>query len=183
MLQIRNRHLATQILSFSTMAAPLHVGDYTETGPLVVAILFLADQSWKILHWTVVNYSGPLFKVWSHKDFIIFNSMRICVVQLRCHRSEIVTILNEFNQSLERKKSLSWLVYVLKKNFPPGQEILCLFNSCAATAKKSDRKACSACRVMFCLLNFIAYLLLCLRSLKWNQSNRYKLPFYGLQNY
>ena len=109
--------------------------------------------------------------------------MRICFVQLRCHSREIVTILNEFNQSLERKKSLPWLVYVLKKNFPLGQEILCLFNSCAAKAKKSDRKACSACRVMFCLLKPIAYLLLCLPSLKWNQSNGYKLPFYGLLYY
>ena len=27
------------------------------------------------------------------------------------------TILNEFNQSLERKKNLSSLVYVLKKNY------------------------------------------------------------------
>ena len=39
----------------------------------------------------------------------------MCVVQLRCDICEIATILNEFNQSLERKKHLSSLVYVLKK--------------------------------------------------------------------
>ena len=39
----------------------------------------------------------------------------MCVVQLRCDICEIATILNEFNQSLERKKNLSSLVYVLKK--------------------------------------------------------------------
>ena len=112
--------------------------------------------------------------------------MRICVVQLRCHSSKIVTILNEF-KFREKEKFVVVLLFVvacfLKKNFSPGQEILCLFNSCVATAKKSDRKACSACRVMFCSLKPIAFLLLCLRSLKWNQSNGYKLPFYGLLYY
>ena len=39
----------------------------------------------------------------------------MCVVQLRCNIFEIATILNEFNQSLERKKNLSSLIYVLKK--------------------------------------------------------------------
>ena len=39
----------------------------------------------------------------------------MCVVQLQCDICEIATILNEFNQSLERKKNLSSLVYVLKK--------------------------------------------------------------------
>ena len=41
--------------------------------------------------------------------------MQMCVVQLRCNIFEIATILNEFNQSLERKKNLSSLIYVLKK--------------------------------------------------------------------
>ena len=31
--------------------------------------------------------------------------MQMCVVQLRCKIFEITTILNEFNQSLERKKN------------------------------------------------------------------------------
>ena len=39
----------------------------------------------------------------------------MCVVQLRCNIFEIATILNAFNQSLERKKNLSSLIYVLKK--------------------------------------------------------------------
>ena len=39
----------------------------------------------------------------------------MCVVQLRCDICEIATILNEFNQNLERKKNLSSLIYVLKK--------------------------------------------------------------------
>ena len=39
----------------------------------------------------------------------------MCVVQLRCDICEIAAILNEFNQSLERKKNLSSLIYVLKK--------------------------------------------------------------------
>ena len=41
--------------------------------------------------------------------------MQMCVVQLRCNIFEIATILNEFNQNLERKKNLSSLIYVLKK--------------------------------------------------------------------
>ena len=55
----------------------------------------------------------------------------------RCDGSEIATKLNEFNQSLERKKNFPSLVYGLKKN-TSYQEILCL--SRAATAKKSDLK-------------------------------------------
>ena len=71
----------------------------------------------------------------------------------RCDGSEIATKLNEFNQSLERKKNFPSLVYGLKKK-TSYQEILCL--SRAATAKKSGKCApsctCSSCRVMFCLL-------------------------------
>ena len=61
--------------------------------------------------------------------------------------------------SLERKKKidLSSLVYGLKRTF--HQEILCL--SRAATARKSDQKACAimhvqSFRVIFCLLKTIA---------------------------
>ena len=39
----------------------------------------------------------------------------MCVVQLLSNIFEIATILNEFSQSLERKKNLSSLIYVLKK--------------------------------------------------------------------
>ena len=45
----------------------------------------------------------------------MWQTVWMCVVQLRCDICEIATILNEFNQSLERKKNLSSLVYVLKK--------------------------------------------------------------------
>ena len=45
----------------------------------------------------------------------MWQTVRMCVVQLRCDICEIATILNEFNQSLERKKNLSSLIYVLKK--------------------------------------------------------------------
>ena len=44
----------------------------------------------------------------------------MCFVQLRCDSSESATILNERNQSLEREKNFSSLVYVLKKNFTSG---------------------------------------------------------------
>ena len=52
----------------------------------------------------------------------------MCVVQLRREGSEIATILNEFNQSLERKKTLNCrrLLTASKK---------------LGTAKKSDRTA------------------------------------------
>ena len=43
------------------------------------------------------------------------NRANMWVVQLRYDICEIATILNEFNQSLERKKNLSSLIYVLKK--------------------------------------------------------------------
>ena len=49
---------------------------------------------------------------------IVFASVRICVLQLLCDGSEIATILNEFSQSLERKKNLSSLVYAINQNFP-----------------------------------------------------------------
>ena len=45
----------------------------------------------------------------------MWQTVQMCVVQLRCNIFEIATILNEFNQSLERKKNLSSLIYVLKK--------------------------------------------------------------------
>ena len=45
----------------------------------------------------------------------MWQTVQMCVVQLRCDICEIATILNEFNQSLERKKNLSSLIYVLKK--------------------------------------------------------------------
>ena len=38
--------------------------------------------------------------------------------ELLCDDSEIATILNQFNQSLERRINWSSLVYVHKKNFP-----------------------------------------------------------------
>ena len=45
----------------------------------------------------------------------MWQTVQMCVVQLRCNIFEIATILNEFNQNLERKKNLSSLIYVLKK--------------------------------------------------------------------
>ena len=45
----------------------------------------------------------------------MWQTVQMCVVQLRCNIFEIATILNAFNQSLERKKNLSSLIYVLKK--------------------------------------------------------------------
>ena len=45
----------------------------------------------------------------------MWQTVQMCVVQLRCDICEIATILNEFNQNLERKKNLSSLIYVLKK--------------------------------------------------------------------
>ena len=45
----------------------------------------------------------------------MWQTVQMCVVQLRCNIFEIATILNEFNQNLERKKNLSLLIYVLKK--------------------------------------------------------------------
>ena len=45
----------------------------------------------------------------------MWQTVQMCVVQLRCKIFEIATILNEFNQSLERKKNLSSPFYVLKK--------------------------------------------------------------------
>ena len=42
----------------------------------------------------------------------------LCGVQLRCNSCEIPTIFNAFNQSLEKKKIISLLAYVLNKNFP-----------------------------------------------------------------
>ena len=45
----------------------------------------------------------------------MWQTVQMCVVQLGCNIFEIATILNEFNQNLERKKNLSSLIYVLKK--------------------------------------------------------------------
>ena len=63
-----------------------------------------------------------------------FASVRKCVVQLRCDGSEITTISNEFNQSLEGKKNL--ICRRLSRKKLPTRKFR------GATAKKSDRKAC-----------------------------------------
>ena len=55
-------------------------------------------------------------------------------MQFRCDGSEIATILNEFNRSLQGKKTL--ISRRLSKKPVPIRK------SCGATAKKSDRKAC-----------------------------------------
>ena len=90
---------------------------------------------------------------------IIFASVQwlVCrapgVVQLRFDGSEIVTMLNEFNQCLERKTNLICRCSCLRPqiNIPSG--------------KKSERKACvimhvtcSSCRVMFGLLKPTAWI-------------------------
>ena len=76
------------------------------------------------------------------RRIIIFASVRRCerVSQLRWDGSEIATILNEFNQSLERKKNLVCRRLLMSSRKTSQQEIFCLRR--AATAKKSDRKAC-----------------------------------------
>ena len=80
----------------------------------------------------------------------------------RCDGSEIATKLNEFNQSLERKKNLVCRRLFMSSRKTSQQEIFCLRR--VATAKKSDRKACVIMHVqsgrssnlMFCLLKPIA---------------------------
>ena len=58
----------------------------------------------------------------------MWQTVQMCVVQLRCDICEIAAILNEFNQSLERKKNLSSLIYVLKKfNKLPIRKLCLLF--------------------------------------------------------
>ena len=55
-----------------------------------------------------------------------------------------MTVSCSYDRSLERKENLSSLVYVLKKNFPPGNLMSLKVPglSRAATVKKSDRKDC-----------------------------------------
>ena len=68
-----------------------------------------------------------------------FASVGMCVVQLRCDGCKIATILNDFNQSLERKKNFSSRVYGLKKE-PSHQEILCLKVMLHGTIRNNDFK-------------------------------------------
>ena len=77
--------------------------------------------------------------VWSHEELLFLLLCEI-VSQLRWDGSEIATILNEFNQSLERKKKLVCRRLFMSSRKTSQQEIFCLRR--AATAKKSDRKAC-----------------------------------------
>ena len=55
--------------------------------------------------------------------------------------AEIATIVNEFNQSLERNKHLICRRLFMSSRKTSQQEMLCLGR--AAAAKKSDRKACT----------------------------------------
>ena len=82
---------------------------------------------------------------------------------VKMKRQRVATIVNEFNQSLERKKNLICRRLFMSSRKTSQQEILRL--SRAATAKKSDRKACVIMHVqsvrssnlMFCLLKFFDF--------------------------
>ena len=101
-------------------------------------------------------------KSWSYEDwgyFFFRFFVDVCrAVTIRRQRNRH-DYFKWIQSSLERKKKidLSSLVYGLKRTF--HQEILCL--SRAATARKSDQKACAimhvqSFRVIFCLLKTIA---------------------------
>ena len=81
----------------------------------------------------------------------------MCVVQLRCNIFEIATVLNEFNQSLERKKNLSSLIYVLKKldKLPIRKFHVFYFMStfCLAYVTSSARIKNVVCKIYFRILS------------------------------
>ena len=82
-----------------------------------------------------------------------FTSARKCVVWWQCDGSEIATILNEFNQSLEGKGNL--ISCLLSKNtFPPGNFLQQRQRN--PTEKRASSCTSSPCRVMFCLLKPIS---------------------------
>ena len=100
--------------------------------------------------------------------------MRKCVVQLRCHGSEITTILNEFNQSLEGKKNLI-VVACEEKNFPPGNFLQQRQRN--PTEKRTSSCTCSPYRVMFFLLKPIAWIFLTFLKLP-NETNWTDISFF-----
>ena len=100
------------------------------------------------------------------KNFI-FASVRKCVLQLRYNGSEITTILNEFNQSLEGKKQ-KICCHLSKKT--SHQDISCS-NSKQIRPKSLHHHACtcSVCNVLLAkthCLNFLTLLKLP-NEIKW----------------
>ena len=87
----------------------------------------------------------------------MWQTVQMCVVQLRCNIFEIATILNAFNQSLERKKNLSSLIYVLKKfdKLPIRKFYVFYFMStfCLAYVTSSARIKNIVCKIYFGILS------------------------------
>ena len=104
---------------------------------------------------TKMRFCVKSYSLVSWRNF--FASVRMCFVELLCDGSEIATILNQFNQSLERRINWSSLVYVHKKNFPSRNVMSWSWSDGKRNPTEKRVSPCS-CRVMFCLLKPITWI-------------------------